>query len=107
MSQLFASGGQSIGTSASASVLPVNIQSGFPLGWIGWLSSLSKGLSGVFSSITVREHKFNLGVEPTSPARPGEFLTAELLGKPLAGFCLWQREPGERRPANSRVVQLE
>ena len=47
MSQLFASGGQSIGVSASASVLPVNIQDWSPLGWTGWVSLQSKGLSGV------------------------------------------------------------
>ena len=47
MSQFFASGGQSIGVSASASVLPMNIQDWFPLGWTGWISLLSKGLSRV------------------------------------------------------------
>ena len=51
MSQFFASGGQSIGVSASASVLPMNIQDWFPSGWIGWISLQSKGLSRVFSSI--------------------------------------------------------
>ena len=49
MSQLYASGGQSIGVSASASVLPMNIQDWFPLGWTGWISLPSKGLSRVFS----------------------------------------------------------
>ena len=49
MSQFFASGGQSIGVSASASVLPVNIQDWSPLGWTGWISLQSKGLSRVFS----------------------------------------------------------
>ena len=49
MRQLFASGGQSIGVSASASVLPMNIQDWFPLGWTGWISLQSKGLSRVFS----------------------------------------------------------
>ena len=49
MSWLFASGGQSIGTSASASVLPMNIQDWFLLGWTGWISLKSKGLSRVFS----------------------------------------------------------
>ena len=49
MNQFFASGGQSIGVSASASVLPMNIQDGFPLGWTGWISLQSKGLSRVFS----------------------------------------------------------
>ena len=50
MSQLFTSGGQSIGVSASASVLPMNTQDWFPLGWTGWIPLQSKGLSRVFSS---------------------------------------------------------
>ena len=58
MSQLFTSGGQSIGVSASASVLPMNIQDWFPLGWTGWISLQSKGLSRVFSSTTVQNHQF-------------------------------------------------
>ena len=58
MSQFFASGGQSIGVSASASVLPINIQDWFPLGWTGWISLQSKGLSGVFSNSTVQKHQF-------------------------------------------------
>ena len=58
MSQLFASGGQSIGVSASASVLPMSIQGSFPLGWTGWISLLSKGLSRVFSNTTVQMHQF-------------------------------------------------
>ena len=52
------SGGQSIGVSASASVLPMNIQDWFPLGWTGWISLLSKGLSRVFSNTTVQKHQF-------------------------------------------------
>ena len=58
MSQLFASGGQSIGVSASASVLPMNIQDWSPLGWTGWISLQSKGLSRVFSKTTVQKHQF-------------------------------------------------
>ena len=58
MSQLFASGGQSIGVSASASVLPVNFQDWFPLGWTGWISLQSKGLSRVFPNTTVQKHPF-------------------------------------------------
>ena len=58
MSQLFASGGQSIGVSASASVLPINIQDWSPLGWTGWISLQSKGLSRVFSNTTVQKHQF-------------------------------------------------
>ena len=64
MSQFFASGGQSIGASASASVLPMNIQGWFPLGWSGWISLQSKGLSRVFSSTTVWKHRF-FGVQPS------------------------------------------
>ena len=58
MSQFFPSGGQSIGVSASASVLPMNIQDIFPLGWTGWISLLSKGLSRVFSNTVVQKHQF-------------------------------------------------
>ena len=58
MSHFFASGGQSIGVSASASVLPMNIQDWFPLGWTGWISLQSKGLSRVFSNTTVQKHHF-------------------------------------------------
>ena len=58
MSQFFASGGQSIGASALASVLPMNIQDWFPLGWTGWISLLSKGLSRVISNTTVQKHQF-------------------------------------------------
>ena len=58
MSQFFASGGQSSGVSASASVLPMNIQEWFPLGWSGWISLQSKRLSRVFSNITVQKHQF-------------------------------------------------
>ena len=65
MSQLFASGGQSIGVSASASVLPMNIQDWFPLGWNGWISLQSKGLSRVFSNTTVQKHQF-FSAQPSS-----------------------------------------
>ena len=58
MSRLFASGGPNIGASTSASVLPMNIQGWFPLGLTGLISLLSKGLSRVFSSTTVRRHQF-------------------------------------------------
>ena len=57
-SQLFAWGGQSIGVSASASVLPMNTQDWSPLGWTGWISLQSKGLSRVFSNTTVQKHQF-------------------------------------------------
>ena len=59
ISQFFASGDQSIGISVSASVLPMNIKDWFPLGWTGWISLQSKGLSGVFSNTTVQKHQFS------------------------------------------------
>ena len=58
ISQLFTSGGQSIGLSASTSVLPMNTQDWSPLGWIGWISLQSKGLSKIFSNTTVQKHRF-------------------------------------------------
>ena len=58
MSQLLATGGQSIGVSASASVLPMNIQDWLPLGWTGLISLQPKGLSRVFSNTTAEKHQF-------------------------------------------------
>ena len=60
MTQFFTSGGQRIGASGSASVLPMNIQDWFPWGLTGWISLLSKGLSRVFSNTTVQKHQFFL-----------------------------------------------
>ena len=68
ISQLFASGGQSIAVSASTSVLPMNIQDWSPWGCTGWISLLSKGLSRVFSNTTVQKHQFfstQLSLYPT------------------------------------------
>ena len=64
MSWLFTSGGQSIGASASASVLPMSIQGWFPLGLTGLISLLSKELSRVFSNTTVQKHQF-FGAQPS------------------------------------------
>ena len=58
MSQFFGSDGQSIGVSASAPVFPMNIQDWSPLGWTGWISLQSKGLSRIFSNTTVQQHQF-------------------------------------------------
>ena len=58
VSLFFVSGGQSIGVSASASVLPMNIQGWFPLGWTSWITLQSKGLSRVFPNTTVQKHQF-------------------------------------------------
>ena len=71
MSQFLASGDQSTGASASASVLPMNIQDWFPLGWTGWISLQSKGLSRVFSNTTVQKHQFfsaQLSLHSNSPS---------------------------------------
>ena len=65
MNQFFASGGQSVGVSASTSVLPMNIQDWYPLGWTGWISLQSKELSRVFSNTTVQKHQF-FGAQPSS-----------------------------------------
>ena len=58
MNGLFTSGGQSIGASASASILPMNIQDWFPLRWTGWIPLQSKGLTRVFSNTIVQKHQF-------------------------------------------------
>ena len=58
MSQFFTSVGQRTGVSALASVLPMNIQDWFALGWTGWISLLSKGLSRVFSNTPIQKHQF-------------------------------------------------
>ena len=68
VSQFFTSGGRSIGASASASVLPMNIQDCFPLGWTGWISFQSKGLPRIFFNTTVQKHQFlgsQLSLHPT------------------------------------------
>ena len=90
MSQLFASGGQSIGGSASASVLPMNTQDWSPLGWILWISSQTKGLSRIFSNTTVQKHQFfstQLSLESNSHIhtwpleKPQPWLDGPLLAK--------------------------
>jgi len=62
------SGGQRIRVSASASVLPMNIQDWFPLGWTGWISLQSRGLSKVISNTTVQKHQF-FGAQPSLRSR--------------------------------------
>ena len=80
MSQLFTWGGQSIGVSASASVLPMNTQDWSPLGWTGWISLQSKGLSRVFSSTTVQKHQF-FGAQLSSQSNSHPYMTT---GKTIA-----------------------
>ena len=86
MSQFFASDGQSIGVVASVSVLPMNIQDWFPLGWTGWNSLRSKALSSVFSNTTVQKRQFfsvQLSLESNS------HIDTWLLEKPSFDLC-WQ-----------------
>ena len=82
MSWLFTSGGQSIG--ASASFLPMNTQDWSPLGWTGWISVLSKGLSRVFSTITVQKHQF-FGVQHSLRFNSHLYMTT---GKTIA-LTIW------------------
>ena len=79
MSQFFASGGQSIGASALASVLPMNMQDWSPLGWTGWISLQSKGLSRVFSNTTVQKHHLRTWWDTNLWGDPGfQLVTGEL-----------------------------
>ena len=94
MSQFFASGGQSTGASASASVLPVNIQGWFPLGLTGLISFLSKGLLRIFSSTIVQKHQF-LGAQPSLWSNTHIFLAVPIFGLARPGsFPLRQEELG-------------
>ena len=79
MSQVFTWGGQSIGVSASTSVLPMNTQYWSPLGWTGWISLQSKGLSRVFPSTTVQKHQF-FGAQLS--LQSNSHIHTELLEKP-------------------------
>ena len=95
MSQFFTSGGQSIGVSASASVLPMNIQDWFPLGWTSLISLQSKGLSRVFSNTTVQKHHSNIiphaitkwskRPEKVTRKESSVHMLCSSLGVPLAG----------------------
>ena len=89
LSWLFASGSQSIGVSASASVLPVNIQGWFPLGLSGWISLQSTGLSRVFSNTTVQKHQF-FRAQPSK--RKGKRDTSRTIG----GNVNWYSHYGEQ-----------
>ena len=79
MSQLFAWGGQSIGVSASTSVLPMNTPDWSPIGWTGWILLQSKGLSRVFSNTTVQTHQF-FGTQLSSQSK--SHIHTWPLGKP-------------------------
>ena len=81
LNQLFTSGGQSIGVSASASVLSMNTQDWSPLGWTGWISLQSKGLSRVFSNTTVQKHQF---FSPQLSSQSNSHIHVWLLKKTIA-----------------------
>ena len=103
------SGGQSIGVSASTSVLPMNTQDSSPLGWAGWISLQSKGLSRVFSQTTVEKHQFFSHSRPENqlslPEGAGQLSKSkkEIFAFYLSHFitqclrCSWPRERGRRR----------
>ena len=90
MSWFFPSGGQSIAVSASVSVLPMNTEDWLPLGWTGWISLQSKGVSGVSSNTTVQKHQFfstqlssrsNSHIPPWPLEKPSPWLDRPLLAK--------------------------
>ena len=85
VSQFFTSGGQSVGVSASTSVLPMNIQDWFPLGWTSWISLETEGLSRVFSNTTVQKNQFF----------SAQLFFREGNGNPLQYFCLANPIDGE------------
>ena len=86
MSQFFASGGQSIGASVSTSVIWMNIQDWFCLGWTGWISLQSKGLSRVFSNTTVQKHQF-FSVQPSLWSNSHVYTQMREELKSQAGSC--------------------
>ena len=95
MSQLFASGSQSIRVSTSASFLPMNILDWSPLGWAGWISLQSKGLSRIFSNTTVQKHQFfstqvslksNSHIHTWLLEKPSPWLDGPLLAKYVCAF---------------------
>ena len=92
MSQLFTSGGQSIEASASTLVLPIIIQSWFPLGWTSWISLQSKGFSRVFFSTTVQKQFFGAQLSFWSNSHIHRWLLEKqelwLYGRLLAKWCL-------------------
>ena len=99
MSQLFASGGQSTEVSASRSILPMNTQDWFPLGWTGWISLQSKGLSRVFSNTTVQKPQF-FGAQPSALLLSSDFSSGPLELEPSR--CQWD----SHRKVNNKKVRL-
>ena len=100
ISQFLTSGGQSIGASASASVLPKNIQDWFPLGWTGWISLQSKGLSRVFSNTTVQKHQF-FGAQLSLWSNYNGNKNASLIGRDKTRYmkCNFHHTVGYSKPS--------
>ena len=109
MSQLFASGSQSVGVSASTSVLQMNAQDWTPLGWTGWIFLQSKGLSRVFSNTTVQKHQF-FGAQRRKWQPTPVFLPGQSHGwRSLVGYSPWgpkESNPTERLYVTFFTVQL-
>ena len=97
MSQLHASGGQSIGVSASTSVLPVNTQYWSPLGWTGWISLKPKGLSRVFSNTTVQKHQF-FSAQLSSQSNSHLHTSIQLSSVAQSCLTLWPHGLQHNRP---------
>ena len=97
MNWLFLSGGQSFGALVSASVLPMSIQGWFPLGWTGWISLLSKGLSRIFSKTTAPNHQF-------FSAQPSLEKATATHSSTLAWQIPWTEEPGRLQSMGSLGV---
>jgi len=89
MSQFFASGGQRIGVSTSASVLPMNTQDWSPLEWTGWISMLSKGLLRVFSNTTIQKHQF-FGVQLYQGGWNRYCILIANRNQPTPGHTVWR-----------------
>ena len=87
MSCLFVSGGQSIAASASASVLPINMEDWFSFGLTGWISLQSKGLSSVFSRTTIQKHQF-FHAQPSLWSNSQIHILTRVIGNPLQYYCL-------------------
>ena len=101
-SQFFSSGGESTGASTSASVLPVNIQDWFPLGWNGWISFLSKGHSRVFQNTTVQKHQF-FGTQLLLYSNSTSIQAATAAAAKLLQSCLTLWNPIDSSPPGSPV----
>ena len=103
MSHFFISGGQTIRVSASASVLPMNMQDWFPLGWTGWISLQSKGLSRVFSNTTVQKHQFFGAFSPSQLSQG----PSDRASEPLIPCPKWEpsRHGAHRRMQSSVSIK--